>query len=148
MLKEELQPMKRQIPLQEGWYHIPDSPSEKGYLIGTRCLDCNEEFFPRRIYCAACTSSNVEEKALSTRGKIDTFTISRLTPPGSIMEAPYVLAKVELPEGPLVTTVITDCDPEKVDIGMEVELVIQKVKEDDEGNDVMAYVFKPVGGLQ
>lgn len=135
--------MKSQVPLQEGWYHIPGSPAEKGYLIGTRCRDCGEEFFPKRVYCAACTSSNVEEKALSTRGKIDTFTISRLTPPGSVMQAPYVLAKVELPEGLLVTTVITGCDPEKVAIGMEVDLLIEKVKEDDAGNEVMAYVFKP-----
>ena len=54
-----------------------------------------------------------------------------------------MLAKVELPEGPLVTTVITGCDPEKVSIGMEVDLQIEKVKEDEAGNEVMAYVFKP-----
>lgn len=135
---------KKQVPLKAGWYKIPESPAEKGYLIGSRCRSCREVFFPKRFYCANCSSPDIEEVALSTRGVIDTFTISTMTPPGSIMQAPYALARVKLPEGARVMTVLTDCDLGKLDIGMEVELVIRKVKEDEEGNEVMAYMFKPI----
>ena len=135
---------KKRVPLKTGWYKIPESPAEEGYLIGSRCRSCHEVFFPKRFYCANCCSSDMEEKALSTRGVIDTFTISTMTPPGSVMQAPYALARVKLPEGPRVMTVVADCDLAKLDIGTEVELVISKVKEDEEGNEVMAYMFRPI----
>ena len=35
-------------------------------------------------------------------------------------------------------------NPEKLKIGMEMELVIEKFTEDDEGNDVMIFSFEPV----
>jgi uncharacterized OB-fold protein len=37
-----------------------------------------------------------------------------------------------------------DCDLKALRVDMDVELVFVKVKEDEEGNDVMAYEFKPV----
>ncbi len=86
----------------------------------------------------------MEEVALSRRGKLDTFTISRAVPPGSIMQAPYAIARILLPERVLITTVLASCELEALDIGMEMELVIEKVMEDEEGNEVMAFKFKPV----
>jgi len=86
----------------------------------------------------------MEEVALSTRGKLETFTISRATPPGSLIQAPYGLGYVRLPEGCIVQTVLSECDPQKLKIDMDMELVIEKIREDEEGNDVMAFKFKPV----
>ncbi len=140
----EKEPQKRQVPVQEGLFKLPSSPSEKGYLIGTRCRECGETFSSKRKYCANCTGADMEEIALSTKGKIHSFTISRMVPPGSVMEAPYVLAQVRLSDGGLVSSVLTDCDVEAVDIDMDVELVIEKVMEDEEGNDVMSFKFKPI----
>lgn len=135
---------KKQVPLKEGLFKLPSSPAEKGYLIGSKCRTCGETFFSKRVYCANCTGADIEEVALNTRGKLHTFTISRVVPPGSIMQAPYVIAQVRLPEGVLVTSVLTDCNFEALDIGMDVELVIEKVMEDEEGNEVMAFKFKPI----
>jgi uncharacterized OB-fold protein len=50
---------------------------------------------------------------------------------------------VGLPEGVLVQTVIEDCDLDKVKISMEVKLTTKKIAEDSEGNDVVAFEFKP-----
>lgn len=133
---------KRQIPLKEGLFRLP-SREREGYLIGSKCRTCGETFFPKRLYCAKCTSSGMDEVALSTRGKLESFTISRGVPPGSVMKAPYGLAQIRLPEGPLVTTVVADCDLEALGIGMDMELVLQKVMEDEQGNEVMAFKFKP-----
>ncbi len=132
---------KKQIPLKEGLFKLPSTPSERGYLIGSRCRTCGETFFPKRVYCANCTGKDLEEIALSTKGKIHTFTISREVPPGSIMQAPYAIVQVRLPEGALVTSVLTDCDLEALDIGTDAQLVIEKVMEDEEGNDIMAFKF-------
>ncbi len=140
----EKEQQKKQVPLREGLFKLPSSPAEKGYLIGSKCRKCGETFFPKRVYCAYCTEADMEELALSTKGKLHTFTISRAVPPGSIMQAPYAIAQVRLPEGALVTSVLTDCDPETLDIGMDVELVIERVMEDDEGNELMAFKFRPI----
>ena len=38
---------------------------------------------------------------------------------------------------------VQDCTPEQAEIGMDVELVPVKVREDDEGRDVLAFAFRP-----
>jgi len=60
--------------------------------------------------------------------------------------APYILAQIELTEGPIVFSLLTGCDPKEgvVDIGAEVELVIGKTTEDLEGNDIIGYMFRPL----
>lgn len=135
---------RKQVPIDGRLFKLPSSPSEKAHLIGSRCRSCGETFFPKRSYCANCTSPDMEEVALSTRGKLETFTISRATPPGSLIQAPYGLGYVRLPEGCIVQTVLSECDPQKLEIDMDMELVIEKIREDEEGNDVMAFKFKPV----
>lgn len=135
---------KKMVPLREGIFRIPQSPGEKPALIGCRCPQCGAHFFPRRVICLACGHRGLEEALLSPRGRIYTFTIARQTPPGSLIQAPYALAQVELPEKVIVQSVLSDCDLDSLRIGMEVEMVLEKVKEDDEGNDVVAYKFRPV----
>jgi hypothetical protein len=135
---------KKQVPIDPRMLKLPESPGDKGHLIASRCRDCGEVFFPKKPFCLNCTSPNMEEIALSTRGKLDTFTISRAVPPGSLMVAPYAIVQVALPEKAVVTAVMTDVDLESLDIGMDVEMVIEKIKEDEAGNDVMTFKFKPV----
>ena len=55
-------------------------------------------------------------------------------------DLPIVLAWVDLPEGPRVNTNIINCDPEDVEIGMEVEVVYVKATD-----DVTIPYFQPVG---
>jgi uncharacterized OB-fold protein len=60
------------------------------------------------------------------------------------MKAPYGIAQIELPEGVLVTAALADCDLDGLSIGQEAVLVVEKVKEDEEGNDIMSFKFKPL----
>jgi len=133
---------KRVVPLREGLFRIPTSPGEKPALIASRCPRCGEHFFPKRAICLACGQVGLEEAYLTGPGKIWTFTIARMTPPGSLIEAPYVVAQVELPERVIVQSVLSDCDVDSVRVDMPVELVLEKVKEDEEGNDVVAFKFR------
>jgi uncharacterized OB-fold protein len=133
---------KRVVPLREGLSRIPTGPGEKPALIASRCPRCGEHFFPKRAICLACGQVGLEEAYLTGPGKIWTFTIARMTPPGSLVEAPYVVAQVELPERVIVASVLSDCDVESVRVDMPVELVLEKVKADEEGNDVVAFKFR------
>ncbi len=51
-----------------------------------------------------------------------------------------------MPEGVIIPTVLDDVDTESVQIGMELELVVEKAMSDKEGNDVMAFKFRPLKG--
>jgi hypothetical protein len=133
---------KRAVPLREGLFCIPTKPGEKLALIASRCPRCGEHFYPKRAICLACGKVGLEEAYLTGPGKIWTFTIARETPPGSLIRAPYVVAQVQLPEKVIVGSVLTDCDVDSVRVDMPVELVLEKVKEDEEGNDVVAFKFR------
>lgn len=89
--------------------------------------------------------NDVEEVSLSTKGRIDTFTVINVAPIG--FEAPYIQGFVNLPEGPRVFALITGCDPLNNDLkdGAEVELVIDKIRGDEKGNDLIGYKFRPTG---
>ena len=138
---------KKQIPLKEDLWITPGSPDGKPQLIGSKCLSCGEIFFPKREKgrCINCQAENLENIKLSRKGKVYSFTTVVIPPPvyykGSV---PYAFGYVELPEGVRVETLFTGCDLEALKVGMDAELVIEKLHDDDEGNEVMTYKFRPI----
>ncbi len=136
---------KKRLPVLPGIFHEATSSGEKSYLIGSKCTVCGRTFFPRRTVCRVCMTETMEPSALSTRGRIDTFTVVHVAPMG--FKAPYIQAFVDLPEGPRVFSLITGCEPSESALksGTEVELVIDKITEDEKGNDLIGYKFRPVG---
>ncbi len=111
-------------------------------LIGTKCGNCNKIMFPPRYICPHCRRmGKLEPFKLSRRGKIVTYSIVRVGAGGLEEQVPYVLAIVELDDGPRLTTQIADCNPEEVKIDDEVELAFRRLGED--GKDgVIYYGFK------
>jgi uncharacterized OB-fold protein len=142
---------KKIIPVREGLWVNSINPAEKPQLIGSRCGDCGEIFFPKRLkgICLNCQKTKLEDILLSRRGKIYSFTIvmqSRPQPAPYKGPVPYALAWVELPEGVRFETLLTDCDFDRLKVGMDVELVIEKLHDNDDGNEVLSYKFRPVDG--
>jgi len=138
---------KKRIPLKEGLWTIPSSPHEEPQLIGSKCLSCGEIFFPNKVKgrCINCQGENLEDIKLSRRGKIYSFTVVMIQPPVYYRgPVPYAFGYVELPEGVRVETLFTGCDFEDLRIGMDAELVIEKLYADDENNEVMTYKFRPI----
>ena len=137
---------KERIPVLPGILHEATSPDDESYLIGSRCNACGRTFFPKRNVCRVCKRDDtVEEIPLSNRGKLDTFTLIHVAPAG--FEAPYLQAYVDLPEGVRLYTMVTGVEPtdDALKEGQEMELVITKIREDEKGNDLIGYKFRPVG---
>ena len=132
----------RRVVMKGASLRLPDDLAEAA-LEGSRCPKCSETFYPPRHVCLACYHEGLDRVALSRKGTLYTFTIGRLAPPRAIVQAPYVIAQVQLPENVIVATVLTDVDPEKVRIGMPLELVVEKATVDADGNEVMAFKFRP-----
>lgn len=135
---------KHMVPLRAGIFRLPDTPEGKPVLLGSRCPKCGAYYFPKRHICIGCGHDGLDEAELSARGKVWTYTIVGQTPPGSLVEAPYALAVVELPEKVAIRAVLTDVDLDRVKVGMDVEITLAKMKEDQDGNDVVSYKFRPV----
>jgi uncharacterized OB-fold protein len=95
-------------------------------LYVQRCRDCGTTRFYPRAVCPKCLSSATEWLRASGRGTVYTVT-HQSQAPGFREELPYVLAYVELAEGPRLMTNIVGCAPDAVRIGMPVEVVFEDV---------------------
>ncbi|RJQ75211.1 MAG: hypothetical protein C4519_16015 [Desulfobacteraceae bacterium] len=137
---------KREVILKEGLWSDERSTGGEVQLLGSECLDCGEVFSaPREIgLCGYCQSKNLKSIRLSTRGKIYSYTVIMQRPPVYYQgPVPYAIGFVELPEGVRVETLFTDCNFDDLQIGLEVELVLRKLHQDEAGNDVITYMFRP-----
>lgn len=83
---------------------------------------------------------------LSRGGEVWSYTIVRTPTKEWKGEVPYALVDVELPEGPHVPTVLVDCPFDHLRVGMPVELTLRVAEIDSEGNEIVAYRWRPVRG--
>lgn len=114
-------------------------------LIGVRCLNCKKVYFPPRVFCPKCRrTSKLETVKLNGAGKIITYTVIHTAPEGFEGQTPYIMAVVELDDGPKLTTQVVDCDACDLKIGMRVEKAFRKIQEDGKAGLIhYGYKFKP-----
>jgi hypothetical protein len=135
---------------------------ERLRMVGELCqnVDCLKHIFPPRDICPYCNKpANVEHK-FSGKGEVYSYTIVSQPPEGFEEFAPYVVALVQLAEGPKITAMLTDLETKwvereingelrqvqefQVSIGMPVEMVTRKLKSDgDKGIILYGYKFRP-----
>ncbi len=96
-----------------------------------RCTACAYVIWYPRHHCPNCGAGRdqIEWFDASGRGAVYSYTVVRRNR-GSWGEIlPYIVAYVELDEGPRIMTNIVECDPESVTIGQAVEAVFHSVPE-------------------
>ena len=121
-------------------------------LIGVRCKTCDNHMFPVQKGCPKCTGTDMEQVELGTRGTLWAWTIQGFPPkaPPYLGETdpnkfkPYGVGYVELPNQTKVETRLTEADPTKLETGMAMELVLEPICKDEDGNDVVTYAFSPI----
>ncbi|CAM5553916.1 Benzoylsuccinyl-CoA thiolase OS=Streptomyces chartreusis OX=1969 GN=CP983_36270 PE=4 SV=1 [Streptomyces chartreusis] len=131
---------RTRTPVVAGWFA---GDGEDFRLIGTRCSACTSVFFPREdgnCRNPGCSGGDLEEVALSRRGRVWSFTDSRYRPPSPYVTnpelpwEPYTLIAVELESERLV--VLGQAAPgvtvADLTVGMEVEVVPGVLHEDAE----------------
>ena len=93
-----------------------------------RCNSCGEhQFYPRGV-CSHCLSSELEWREASGNGTIYSYSVNHRAPhPGFADDLPFVLAIVELEEGPRMMTNIVVSDPDSLTIGMAVTVTFDDV---------------------
>jgi uncharacterized protein len=140
---------RTRVPAIEGWFTVDGTAPA---LLGSRCAGCGTYAFPKATaYCAnpACSSREFEEVPLSRRGRIWSFTDARYQPPPPYVAAdpyvPFCLAAVELAEEKMVVMgqVVSGVGAGDLRVGMDVELVIDTLYEDDE-HEYLVWKWRPV----
>jgi len=114
-------------------------------LIGSRCQSCKETVFPASVICPNCCSNRIEQVKIGPMGTLYSFTVVYQTGPiGYKGPVPYGIAKVEMPEGLRISGYCTENNAENLKPGMLMELVIDKLFDDENGNEIIGYKFKPI----
>jgi uncharacterized OB-fold protein len=86
-----------------------------------QCQACRAHIFYPREVCSACLSPNLAWVKISGKGTLYSYTIAQQPTHAAFAEdVPYVIAIVELAEGPHITTNIVGCQPEDLKVGMPV----------------------------
>lgn len=107
-----------------------EATAEGRFLI-QRCGACGTAQFYPKISCTTCGSRELAWEDASGKGTVYTFSIARRpTHPAFDEAGDYVVAIIELAEGPRVTSNVVGCEPEAVEIGMPVQVAFEPVGED------------------
>jgi uncharacterized OB-fold protein len=113
-------------------------------LVGEVCPHCATKIFPPRDICPDCGQDAKTLYQFSGRGQVFSFTTVHDAPAGYEANAPYTVALIKLDEGPMLTAQLTDLGDQAVEIGMPVEMVTRRLREDgDRGMLVYGYKFRP-----
>jgi len=134
---------KKRLPLRRGRFVVPEDPNAEPYLIGGKCQNCGKFFAPPRTVCLNCGKQMIEITALSSKGKVYSYTIVWQQLPGALVKVPYSIAIVSMPEGCQIHAVVTE-DYDKLRVDQEVEVYFEKIMEDNEGNDLIVDKFRIV----
>jgi uncharacterized protein len=112
----------------------------RGRLLLKRCRDCGGVIWYPRAICPECASLRTEWFEASGHGRIYSYTINYRGDGAYKDAAPFVLAYVELDEGPRVMTNIVGAGATELAVGLPVEVVFH-----DTGEGSALPRFRPSG---
>ncbi len=117
-------------------------------LVGFKCNNCGKTYFPPRAICPVCHRKSVgkiEPVKLRGTGKIFSMTEVHEGLEELVPQRPYVLAMIEMDEGPKVTAQIIDCEACDLQIGTPVRVTMRKLSEEGSSGVIhYGYKFVPV----
>ena len=133
---------KRPIPestpeTEEFW-----AGARRGELRIQRCNACGKAYFFPRPFCPFCSSKDIAWFTASGRGKLYSYVITHRPAYGFQDYTPYVIAVVQLEEGPRMMTNIIGVEPTPENLPIDLPVEVTWEKQDDK---ITLPIFRPVG---
>lgn len=125
------------LPTPETAHFWAEAAHER--LVVQRCLSCHIAYFYPRDFCPGCSSEDVEWIECSGRASLHTYVIEHRPGPGFEGQGPYVVAVVELEEGPRMMTNIVGVEPDPDLLPLDLALVVRF----ESRGDAKVPVFEP-----
>jgi uncharacterized OB-fold protein len=137
----------KHVPVADGLFTWPaDAPQ----LIGSKCGECGIVTFPRQDSCPRCASTAMAEHLLPRRGRLWAWTTQGFPPPAPPYKGvtgegfvPFGIGFIELPGEVKVESRLTVADPDQLEVGMEMELVVEPFGRTEDGDEVVTFAFRP-----
>jgi uncharacterized OB-fold protein len=127
-------------------------PEEPPHLIGSRCDECGATTFPTQSRCPRCSKAAMSDVRLPRRGTLSAWTTQGFVPKlpyagGQAPESfePFGVGLVRLGDVVQVEARLTENDPAKLHIGLEVELEVIPFYTEEDGTEVVTFAFAPLG---
>ena len=133
---------KKTLEAIPGAFEIVDN---QPYLVGTKCSKCGAAFFPPRYICTYClTDEGVQKARLGNTGTLYSYTVINVA--SKEFNPPYAFGFVILePEKIRIPSVLTGFDlAQELKSGTKMQMVIEKLRNDEYGNEIVSYKFRPV----
>jgi uncharacterized OB-fold protein len=139
---------KQRVPALEGWFTMDE---QNPRLVGLKDNESGTYFFPKDVSVSRApghADATLEEVELSNTGKLWSYTTNHYKPPEPYMSPdpfePYTVAAVELTDERMVVLgqLAPNVDPASLEVGMEMQLVLGTLYEDDE-NEYVVWKWKP-----
>lgn len=137
----------KRVPVIEGMFA---DTAHGARLLGSKCASCGAVYFPKSPVChnPECSAQRIEDAEFGPRGTLWSFAVQYYAPPAPVKYdepfAPFAIGVVDLPEGLRVLGRVAIDDLKKVKIGMDVELIVDRLCSDTEGNEITTWKFRPV----
>ena len=112
---------------------------EQGKVMATRCKKCGATYFPPKLDCPKCSSSDVEWFEIKGGGRLATYTIVNYGPTGFEDDAPYILAIADFDGVRVFGRLSKDIKESDIKLGMGVKVIPVKLP-----GDRVAYEFQKV----
>jgi uncharacterized OB-fold protein len=113
-------------------------------LVLQRCRACGVVQHRPRGFCVSCLEGEIEHFVASGRGAVYTYSIVHQNQMSKFRNClPYVVAYVELEEGPQLLTNLVGCDPETITIGMSVRVDFVPTPDEATGDPLGVPRFVP-----
>jgi uncharacterized OB-fold protein len=113
-------------------------------LMAGRCLKCGKLHLPPRPLCDNCLGDAFEWVEVGGKGKLLTYTVIHVAPAQFQTLAPYAVGIVQLQNGLKVPGMIQDIKPEKLKVGVELELDFGTCITSQAWPQWQRYCFKPL----
>jgi len=107
-------------------------------LMVNSCRSCGRKSLYVRPFCPHCWSEEVELTPASGRGRLYTWSVVHQNAAPFDARTPYVVAMVDLEEGPRVMTVVQNCPVEDLQADMDLIITFR-----DDEDDFTVPVFEP-----
>jgi len=145
------------MPIQKEIYKVAVQSTVRSWryrfgryaLVGCICPTCDVTYYPQRRICPTCHNRELPEKMLSRTGTVVSWAVNYLATMGFMEAIPTVRAFIQLDDhGPVIFSDIVDCDPDSIQEGTRVEMVVRRVKRESNGNLQYAHKWRPISRSQ
>lgn len=121
------------------WREIP----QRYRLEAGKCSKCGKVHYPPRLICNECKGREFETVELPRDGKLLTYTVIHVAPPGLADETPFAVGVVELDNGVRLMSQIMDTPHDKIQVGMPLRLEFRRIRKDGHSG-ILCYGHKAV----